>query len=198
VATPVPAITGRGDRPFAEVLGELAPTPARPRPAGLITPQLRARVPDLDRLAATLGAARLPADPVAAARQLRDAAATLFACGRFDDGARFTLLHAVTGMDAVLAIAEATPTAAAEGLVGHAAVALAAMVVAFGGPIAATPVTPATRPVPEQLAAAAATLDDHAIKLAATVAAARADRAPSDHYDAALARWLAALGERAG
>jgi hypothetical protein len=193
MADPLPAMGAGGERPFEEVFDEIAPRAARAKSAGLITPQLHARVPDLGALADTLGTARLPADPRAAARVLRDVAAHAFVQGAYHPTARFTLLHGVTGMDAVCALVEVLPEAEGVQLTRHAAVALAALWAAFGGPIDRDGV-PDHRSWEELRDDAVATGDDHAIKLASTVHEAIEAGCDPRTYLAALGSWVDVVG----
>ncbi len=192
VAAPLPAMRPGGTRPIDEVFATLAPRAAVASSGGLIMPQLRARVTDLDALAASVSEVRLPDEPRAAARALRDQAARIFACASYQPSSRFVLLHGVTGMDAIVALVAVLPRDQGERLARHAAVALAALLVAFGGPIDRA-VPPVTRSWAALRAIAIATRDDHAIKLAAAVHEALADGGDEAMYLAALARWLDAI-----
>jgi hypothetical protein len=189
VAEPLPAMRPGGARALGDVLGAIAPADAVAASGGLIMPQLRARVTDLDHLVAAVSEARLPDEPLAAAGALRDQAARIFTCARHHPSSRFTLLHGVTGMDAIVALVAVVPRAHGERLVRHAAVALAALLVAFGGPI-----EPAVADVPRSWAplraVAIASRDDHAIKLASAVQEAIGDGCDPALYLAALAQWL--------
>jgi hypothetical protein len=88
-------------------------------------------------------ALRREGEPVARAIELRRAATRLLARGEHAPAVTFTLLHAVTGSEAVLTLAKRLRRAQAEVLVNEGAHALLAMRVAFVGaldrPLASAP-----------------------------------------------------------
>ena len=101
----------------------------------------------------------------------------------------FTMLHAVTGMNAALTLGRALPSERARDLAHHAAHALLAMRVAFVGryPID-SPQEPSA--VFEVLVGrAVGSLDDHAIKFAAALVSAREDLGER-RCAQALSRWV--------
>lgn len=101
----------------------------------------------------------------------------------------FTMLHAVTGMDAAMTIGRAVPSEQARALAQFAAHALLAMRVAFVGRY---PFDPPQQPAPAfevLLDRAVHSLDDHAIKLAAALVAGREDLG-EQRCAQALWRWV--------
>lgn len=162
---------------------------------GLITGTLLARATAHPTLRAVAGRLRLDDDPAKAAAELRRAAVHLLVEGESHPASLFTLLHGVTGMDAVCALVPHLRPEAAQALVGAAGHALLAVRVGYVGRLAARALPPPREPFAALVARAVATLDDHAIKLAAALA--EAQRTGSDLRNAvALSRWLDALASR--
>lgn len=131
---------------------------------------------------------RREGEPVARAIELRREAVRLLARGEHAPAVTFTLLHAVTGSEAVLTLARILPLEQARVLVDEGAHALLAMRVAFVGELA-RPLPPATDDWPALVARAVASLDDHAIKLAAALD--DPEGLEDDARRAALEAWLA-------
>ena len=163
-----PARSSEGTSTLREALERLAPSPeALVHRAGMITPTLVARAAAHPRLGSVSASLRREGSPVARAIELRSEAATLLARGEHAPGVTFTLLHAVTGAEAVLTLARVLPADHASELVSEGAHALLAMRVAFVGALD-RPLT-STSPWAELRTRAIESLDDHAIKLAASL-----------------------------
>jgi hypothetical protein len=174
---------------LAEALAEIEPSPEALAPrAGLISTALAERAARHPTLAQRAAGIELSEDSEAAADELLTCALALFTRSEHLPSATFTLLHAVTGMEAVGTLVRAVPEQGAT-LVLHAAHALLAMRVAFVGRVNDVDAAPPPR---ESFAAlsqrALESLDDHACKLAAALTASPtlddATRAT------ALQRWL--------
>lgn len=159
------------------------------RRSGLISTALARRAGGHPTLAECAALLVLPDDPITSLRQLRSAAVDLLLQSEYLPLDTFTMLHAVTGMDAALTVGRALPYEAGRSLARHAAHALLAMRVAFVGRF---PFDSPRQPAPafELLAERSVrSLDDHAIKLAAALAAARADLG-EERCAQALSRWV--------
>ncbi|MBS2011428.1 MAG: DUF4243 domain-containing protein [Deltaproteobacteria bacterium] len=163
-----PLARARDTLTLGEALARLSPAPdaLEPRP-GLITPTLVARAAAHPELGTISAALRREGEPVERARALRREAASLLTRGEHAKTTTFTLLHAVTGAEAVLTLARKLSAERAHELVDEGAHALLAMRVAFVGrldrPLVAAP------PWRELVTRAVTSLDDHAIKLAAAM-----------------------------
>ena len=141
-------------------------------------------------LAQTAAALQQPQSPLEALRELRRAAVDLLLDGEYLELNTFTMLHAVTGMDAALTLGQALPEEQARQLAKYAAHALLAMRVAF---VARYPLSESRRQTSESFATllrrALESLDDHAIKFAAALNDAREDLG-EDRCAEALGRWV--------
>lgn len=177
-----------------EALAILPPAPdALVHVPGLITATLLARATAHPTLRAVAGRLHLDDDPARAAAELRRAAVRLLVEGESHPASLFTLLHGVTGMDAVCALVPHLHPAAARALVAAAGHALLALRVGYVDRLEAHALPPAEEPFAALVARAVRTLDDHAIKLAAALA--EAERTTADPRNAiALSLWLDALG----
>jgi hypothetical protein len=163
-----PGPSPRGSLSLSQALASLAPSPdALERRPGLITPTLLARAAAHHTLGAVSAQLRRDGAAVSRAIELRREAALLLCCGEHDTDVTFTLLHAVTGSDAALTLARLLPAEQGRALVDEASHALLAMRVAFVGALD-RPIAKAA-PWVELRARAVASLDDHAIKLAAAL-----------------------------
>ena len=174
-----------------QALRELEPSPeALATRSGLISTALARRAGQHPHLAQTAAALQQPQSPLEALRELRRAAVDLLLDGEYLELNTFTMLHAVTGMDAALTLGQALPEEQARQLAKYAAHALLAMRVAFVGRY---PLGESQRQNSESFATllqrALTSLDDHAIKLAAALNDAREDLG-EDRCAEALARWV--------
>jgi hypothetical protein len=156
---------------------------------GLITGTLLARAAAHPTLGAVRARLRLDDDPVRAASDLRRAAVRLMTEGERHPESLFTILHGVTGMDAVCGLVPHLPRDAARSLVDAAGEALLALRVAYIGRLRATPVTTPADRFAAVRARAVSSLDDHAIKLAAALDEAERER-PDPRHAVALALWV--------
>lgn len=180
-----------GSLSLGDALAQLAPSPeALVHRPGMITPTLVARAAAHPALAAVSAALRRDGEPVARALELRREATRLLARGEHAPAVTFTLLHAVTGSEAVLTLAKRLPREQAHLLVSEGAHALLAMRVAFVGALE-RPSTGAAAAWPALVARAVASLDDHAIKLAAALD--DPEGLEDDARRAALEAWLTRL-----
>lgn len=197
---PVGHATSGGGRSVRDALRDVG---AIPRPAdapGLITTALVDRLATSAAYADAAASITLSDDVVAATRALRSTAIDLFLHADYTPGRTFTMLHVVTGMDAIARIADALDPARARRLALAGARALLAMRVAFVGAFDMVDDLPAARAVPSDgedpsasafgalVARAVASLNDHAIKFAATLA--RATDVPFATRVAALEKWV--------
>ena len=174
-----------------QALRELEPSPeALATRSGLISTALARRAGQHPHLAQTAAALQQPQSPLEALRELRRAAVDLLLDGEYLELNTFTMLHAVTGMDAALTLGQALPEEQARQLAKYAAHALLAMRVAF---VARYPLSESRRQTSESFATllrrALESLDDHAIKLAAALNDAREDLG-EDRCAEALGRWV--------
>ncbi|MFO0613569.1 MAG: hypothetical protein U0414_13310 [Polyangiaceae bacterium] len=187
-AQPISAERFAGEpRPFSDVLRGVVPFASLPRDApGLISTALMERLaahPTFRRDAASFA---LEPDPRLALRGLRASAIDLYLRGDYAPGRTFTLLHVVTGIDACARIVEELDPEGAAGLARAAARALLGMRVAFVGAYPARELIASSATLADLTARAVATLNDHAIKLAATLA--RATDVADDVRSSALER----------
>ncbi|MBL8740719.1 MAG: hypothetical protein JNK04_06490 [Myxococcales bacterium] len=142
-------------------------------------------------MARTAAALDLGPDPQAALIELRSRALELFVSSEYLVQNTFTMLHAVTAMEAASALGRSLPEAQQAALARHAAHALLAARVAFVGraKLMRAPVD-----TPEGFEAlverAVASLDDHSIKLAAALSV-KEGETPEAQRTEALAHWLA-------
>lgn len=192
-AEPLPApandVELRTPAPLHEVLVGLTPSEAALVPrAGLISTALADRAVQHPTLAIEAARIALPDDVHAAGEALRAEAFALFTASEYLPRATFTLLHAVTGMDAAARVAARLPPPDARALLAHAAHALAAVRIAFVGRFPHPLPRHAERSFTGEVARAVSSLDDHAIKLAAALVDGT-QAAPREHA-AALALWV--------
>jgi hypothetical protein len=175
-----------------EVLEQLEPSSAAlAARRGLIFPTLFERAAGHPDLVARVAELSLPSDSREAARQLCAAALRMFVDAEYLPSNTFTLLHAVTGMEAVRHLVEATVEPApglARALAESGAHALAAMRVAFVGAWRPRVETQGHTPTCDQHERTVARLDDHAIKLHAALEA--MPELETDERARALERWL--------
>lgn len=183
-------------RPFADVLRGIAilPPPTKTGP-GLISTALEERVAEHPTFARDAASFTLADDSADALRELRALAIDVFLRGAYPEARTFTMLHAVTGMDACARIAGDLAPPAAARMAAAAARALLAMRVAFVGAYPGREPEPATARFEALTGRAVATLNDHAIKLAATLA--RADDVPEEARAATLETWVRRVEPRA-
>ncbi len=173
-----------------QVLEEIEPSPqAMQQRSGLISSALAERASAHRTMASSVARLRLP-EPAAAADELCAAALSMFLHADYLPTATFTLLHAVTGMEAVRTLVLACP-AHGQLLVEHGAHALVAMRVAFVGAWLRTNHRNGNDGRPGGVDQALLSLDDHAIKLAAALEALPA--ASPGERSQALSRWLRLL-----
>lgn len=175
----------------AEALRALSPpADALAYDPGMITPILAGRAAAHPELAAVSARVRSAEDPRERAHTLREEAARLLALGEHHPGNTFTLLHGVTGMDAVCALVALVPEATGRMLVREATHALLCMRVAFVGALDGGVAATSAEPFDALRARAVESLQDHSLKLAAALLEAERAR-PSELHAKALARWLA-------
>jgi hypothetical protein len=185
-----PHATQRATLSLSQALAQLDPAPdALVRRPGLITPTLFARAAAHPALGAVSAQLRRDADPVSRALELRREAALLLCRGEHGPEVTFTLLHAITASEAVLTLARMLSTETAQALVDEASHALLAMRVAFVGALDRPLATTASWA--ELRSRAVASLDDHAIKLAAALD--QPEGLDDDLRCAALDAWLSQL-----
>jgi hypothetical protein len=194
LAPATPPRPGEPGLSLPEALAALPPgAEALVHAPGMITGTLLARAAAHPTLSAVSGRLSLPPGPAHAASALRRAAIALLTEGEFHPDNLFTLLHGVTGMDAVCAIVRRVDAGAARALVASAGGALLALRVGYIGHLGATPIPQEKGDFSGLRARAIRSLDDHAIKLAAAL-----DEAEREHADprnaAALGRWLDQIG----
>jgi hypothetical protein len=183
-----------GRLPLADVLARLTPSPhALSRRSGLISVALAERARRHPDLAARFAEVSLP-EPRQAADELCATALRMFLESEYLPSNTFTVLHAVTGMEAVRTLVRTCApldSALAQALVENAALALSAMRVAFVGAWRDPQHVPDEAARRDGLERAAHSLDDHAIKLAAALEA--MPEISSLERARALERWLAQL-----
>ncbi len=185
-----PDVTQRATLSLSQALAQLDPAPdALVRRPGLITPTLFARAAAHPALGAVSAQLRRDADPVSRALELRREAALLLCRGEHGPEVTFTLLHAITASEAVLTLTRMLSTETARALVDEASHALLAMRVAFVGALDRPLATTASWA--ELRSRAVASLDDHAIKLAAALD--QPEGLDDDLRCAALDAWLSQL-----
>jgi hypothetical protein len=173
-----------------QALHALEPSPeALETRSGLISTALARRARAHSQLANVAEALELPENPEHALRELRRAAVDLLLQAEYLPLNTFTMLHVVTGMDAALTLGRALPDPQARELANYAAHALLAMRVAFVGRYPFVEPRRTSDSFASLLRQAVASLDDHAIKLAAALRGAREDLGEARCADA-LACWV--------
>lgn len=191
---PAPRQPGAPGLSLPQALESLAPAAAAlTHVPGMITGTLLARSRSHPTLRAVSGGLSLDPDPARAASELRSAAVRLITEGEYHPGSLFTLLHGVTGMDAVCALVPRVDPGAAQALIASAGHALLALRVSYIGRLRGRDLPPSGATFSALRDRAVRSLDDHAIKLAAALDEAEREQ-PSAHHAAALALWLDALG----
>ena len=177
---------------FSDELAAVDASPVATRGRkGLITPDLLARINEGDFLEVACARVHVSSDLHEALRDLRRAANRLYVASDVAPGASFVLLHGVTAVDAVVSLVPHVGAQAMD-LVRDMATSLVALRVAYVSRVEPSRVTELEPGPPHasRVAAAVATNDDHAIKLAAAcVEGAKA--LPLEPWDAVLAQGLA-------
>lgn len=193
---PVDPCSTEDARPLRDVVLSIHALPLKPNAPGLITTALLERLVEHSTFARDAASFTLPVDPLDATRALRSIAIDLFLRGDYLPGRTFTMLHVVTGMDAIARIAARLPSVAAQRLAVAGGRALLAMRVAFVASADANIPPLATASLDALVDRAVGTLNDHAIKLAATLRGS-AD-VPEPTRAAALERWVARVERPTG
>jgi hypothetical protein len=192
-----------GPSSLTSVLEGLEPSPdAMARRHGLISAALSDRARAHATLATRVSQIAL-GDPRRGADELRAAALRLFLHGEYVPANTFTMLHAVTGMEAIGTLVRSTlpiDPEVARALVEHGGQALAAMRVAFVGRWHRPAPELHTRSRSDLQTRAVESLDDHAIKLCAaleTMPELGQELGKDEHAEAmhaeAMDRWLVEL-----
>ncbi|MFO0647939.1 MAG: hypothetical protein U0326_16995 [Polyangiales bacterium] len=173
-----------------EALAALEPSPdAGTHVPGMITATLLARARAHRTLGPVTARVRLDDDPARAAHALREGAVRLLTDGEYHAANHFTLLHGVTGMDAVCALVALLPRASAASLLRHATHALLAVRGAYVGALREAPARSPASDFATLRRRAVETLNDHSIKLAAALLEAEQVESTERHA-LALEGWL--------
>lgn len=190
VLPPLPEAASGGALSLDDALATLEPSPdALVHVPGMITETLLARARSLRSLGPVAARVRLDEDPALAANTLREGAVRLLTDGEYNPANHFTLLHGVTGMDAVCALVAVLPPASAKALLGHATHALLAVRGGYVGALSDAPAAPPSSDFATLTRRAVRTLNDHSIKLAAALLEAERVRSTERHA-LALEGWL--------